>query len=138
MFASIEVRDVLAWSSPSPLATDLFEAQVRRCTLPPPTLLPELLVTVRISLLVRAVEGGGRVALERLVERVRVTVVLLDDRDRRRRLLDVGGGRLPVLPRFSAPFRPRLSVLADRLVALAERSRSFVEARLRLEDRPRL
>lgn len=96
----------------------------RRGGSPGPTLLEA--GTPRISLRVREVDGGGLADLVRLDERALVTFVLLEERDRL--LLEVGGGRLPDL-------LPRSEV--DRRV-LAERSRSLVDTRLRLEDRPRL
>jgi hypothetical protein len=91
--------------------------------------------TVRISRLVRDVDGGGLPpGLVRLVERARVTVVLLEERERR--LLEVGGGRLLVLLLLSPV---TVTVLVDLLDTLVERSRSFVDVRLRLlDERPRL
>lgn len=121
MFPSIE--RILPW--PSSLAIDRLEA-ARFCT-PEPTLFES--GTVRISLLVRVVDGGGRfVDLVRLVDLALVTGVRpcrLVDRDLR--FPDVGGGRLPDLPLTISPL---WAVAVDRRVALVER--------VRLVDLPRL
>jgi hypothetical protein len=105
---------------------------------------------VRISRLVRVVDGGGRapgapptggrapVALVRLVDRALVTGVLLLDRDLR--APEVGGGRLPDLLPVVALDLVRVT-LVERSglvrVPLVERSLAGVVVRLRLEERPR-
>ena len=114
---------------PSSLATDLEEDILFPPRIPGPTLL-ELEIVIRVSLRVRDVAGGGFDGLGRLVDLDLVPEVLL----RSWRLLDVGGGRLPVRDPLARVMEPLVDA-APRLAVLLERSLVF-ELLARLEERP--